>query len=204
MPDDDITHPIPDLTGYITEGQLVLSRDLHRKGVYPPIDPLPSLSRLMNAGIGEGKTRPNHRQVSEQLYTAYSAGRTRPDHRQVADQLYSLYATGCDLRRLVAIVGEAALSEEDQRYLAFAERFEREFVHQGQTNRTLAETFAQAWQLLGMLPGRELKRIKAEFIELYYPELEDEAEKFERPKSLEPALNVSERSVPRLPKSAVS
>jgi V/A-type H+-transporting ATPase subunit B len=177
MPDDDITHPIPDLTGYITEGQLVLSRDLHRKGVYPPIDPLTSLSRLMNAGIGEGKTRPNHRQVSEQLYTAYSAGRTRPDHRQVADQLYSLYATGCDLRRLVAIVGEAALSEEDQRYLAFAERFEREFIHQGKTNRSLEETFAQAWQLLGMLPVRELKRVKAEFIELYYPEPEDEAER---------------------------
>ena len=169
MPDDDITHPIPDLTGYITEGQIVLSRDLHRKGIYPPIDPLPSLSRLMNAGIGEGKTRSNHHQVAEQLYTSYSAGKTRSDHRQVADQLYTLYATGCDLRRLVAIVGEAALSEEDRRYLAFAERFEREFIHQGQTNRTLEETFAQAWDLLGLLPARELKRIKAEFIEQYYP-----------------------------------
>ncbi|MCX7670047.1 MAG: V-type ATP synthase subunit B, partial [Anaerolineae bacterium] len=94
MPDDDITHPVPDLTGYITEGQIVLSRDLHRKGIYPPIDVLPSLSRLMNAGIGEGKTR--------------------ADHRQVADQLYALYAEGCDLRRLVAIVGEAALSETDR------------------------------------------------------------------------------------------
>jgi V/A-type H+-transporting ATPase subunit B len=149
MPDDDITHPIPDLTGYITEGQIVLSRDLHRKGVYPPIDALPSLSRLMNAGIG--------------------AGKTRPDHRQVADQLYAFYAEGRDLRRLVAIVGEAALSEEDRRYLAFSEGFEGEFIHQGTANRTIQETFEQAWRLLGMLPPRELKRIKAEFIEQYYP-----------------------------------
>jgi V/A-type H+-transporting ATPase subunit B len=149
MPDDDITHPIPDLTGYITEGQIVLSRDLHRKGIYPPIDALPSLSRLMNAGIG--------------------AGKTRPDHRQVADQLYAFYAEGRDLRRLVAIVGEAALSEDDRRYLAFAEGFEGEFIHQGTANRTIQETFEQAWRLLGMLPPRELKRIKAEFIEQYYP-----------------------------------
>jgi V/A-type H+-transporting ATPase subunit B len=149
MPDDDITHPIPDLTGYITEGQIVLSRDLHRKGIYPPIDPLPSLSRLMNAGIGEGKTR--------------------PDHRQVADQLYALYAEGRDLRRLVAIIGEAALSEEDRRSLAFAERFEQEFIHQGKANRTLGETFETAWELLRILPARELKRIKIEFIERYYP-----------------------------------
>ncbi len=149
MPDDDITHPIPDLTGYITEGQIVLSRDLHRRGIYPPIDPLPSLSRLMNAGIGPGKTR--------------------PDHRQVADQLYTLYAKGRDLRRLVAIVGEAALSEEDRRYLTFADRFEREFIHQGQVNRSLEESFSQAWDILGALPPRELKRIKSEFIEQYYP-----------------------------------
>jgi V/A-type H+-transporting ATPase subunit B len=149
MPDDDITHPIPDLTGYITEGQIVLSRDLHQKGIYPPIDPLPSLSRLMNAGIGGGKTR--------------------PDHRQVADQLYTLYAEGRDLRRLVAIVGEAALSKEDQHYLTFAEHFEREFIHQGQTNRTIEQTFEKAWGLLGMLPAHELKRIKTEFIEQYYP-----------------------------------
>jgi V/A-type H+-transporting ATPase subunit B len=148
MPDDDITHPIPDLTGYITEGQIVLSRDLHRKGIYPPIDPLPSLSRLMNAGIGEGKTR--------------------ADHRQVADQLYMLYAEGCDLRRLVAIVGEAALSEADQRSLAFAERFEREFIHQGQMNLTIEETLAKAWELLRMLPRHELKRINPKFIEQYH------------------------------------
>ncbi len=151
MPDDDITHPIPDLTGYITEGQIVLSRDLHRKGIYPPIDALPCLSRLMNAGIGEGKTR--------------------SDHRQVADQLYAFYAEGCDLRRLVAIVGEAALSEEDRRYLAFADRFEQGFIHQGQANRTIEETFEQAWKLLGILPSYELKRIRAEFIERYYPDV---------------------------------
>ena len=149
MPDDDITHPIPDLTGYITEGQIVLSRDLHRKGIYPPIDPLPSLSRLMNAGIGEGKTR--------------------PDHRQVADQLYAFYAQGRDLRRLVAIVGEAALSETDRRYLSFAEKFEQLFVNQGPTNRTLEETFTHAWELLALFPPRELKRIKTEFIEKFYP-----------------------------------
>ncbi len=149
MPDDDITHPIPDLTGYITEGQIVLSRDLHRKGIYPPIDPLPSLSRLMNAGIGQGKTR--------------------PDHRQVADQLYAFYAQGRDLRRLVAIVGEAALSETDRRYLSFAEKFEQLFVNQGPTNRTLEETFTHAWELLALFPPRELKRIKTEFIEKFYP-----------------------------------
>jgi len=153
MPDDDITHPIPDLTGYITEGQIVLSRDLHRKGIYPPIDPLPSLSRLMNAGIGQGKTR--------------------PDHRQVADQLYTLYAQGRDLRRLVAIVGEAALSEEDRRYLNVAERFEQVFINQGPTNRPLEETFAQAWELLRLLPPRELKRIQTKFIERYYYDKSD-------------------------------
>ncbi len=148
MPDDDINHPIPDLTGYITEGQIVLSRDLHRKGIYPPIDALPCLSRLMNGGIG--------------------AGKTRPDHRQVADQMYALYAEGCDLRRLVAIVGEGALSPEDRGYLEFANRFEREFIHQGHANRSIEETFATAWDLLGTLPRGLLKRIKAEFIERYY------------------------------------
>jgi V/A-type H+-transporting ATPase subunit B len=124
----------------------------------------------MNAGIGPGKTR--------------------PDHRQVADQLYALYAQGRDLRRLVAIVGEAALSEEDRRYLAFAERFEQEFINQGQTNRTLEETFAQAWKLLGMLPPRELKRIKTAFIERYYPKAETETETLERPEAAKPILNL--------------
>lgn len=149
MPDDDIAHPIPDLTGYITEGQIVLSRDLQRKGIHPPIDVLPCLSRLMNAGIGEGKTR--------------------ADHRQVADQLYAFYAAGRDLRRLVAIIGEAGISAEDRRMLTFSERFEREFINQGEDSRTIEETLSQAWQLLGLLPPRELKRIKTEFIEAYYP-----------------------------------
>lgn len=148
MPDDDITHPIPDLTGYITEGQIVLSRDLHRKGIYPPVDALPCLSRLMNSGIG--------------------AGKTRDDHRQVADQIYALYAEGRDLRRLVAIVGEGALSPEDRRYLEFADRFEREFIHQERSNRSIEDTFAIAWELLGTLPRGQLKRIKGEFIERYY------------------------------------
>lgn len=152
MPDDDITHPIPDLTGYITEGQIVLSRDLHRKGIYPPIDVLPSLSRLMNAGIGKGKTR--------------------DDHRQLADQLYALYAEGCDLRRLVAIVGEAALSEEDRHYLGVAKRFEEEFIHQGPINRTLEETFKRACDLLGMLSPSELKRIGTQCVPEAFPKAE--------------------------------
>ncbi len=155
MPDDDIRHPIPDLTGYITEGQIVLSRDLHRKGIYPPIDALPCLSRLMNSGIGEGKTR--------------------ADHRQVADQLYAFYAEGCDLRRLVSIVGEGALSPEDRRYLQFANRFETEFMNQGQTNRTIEQTFDAAWRLLALLPRRDLKRIRGEFIERYYPQAAETA-----------------------------
>jgi V/A-type H+-transporting ATPase subunit B len=140
MPDDDITHPIPDLTGYITEGQIVLSRDLHRKGVYPPIDVLPSLSRQMKAGIGEGKTR--------------------ADHRAVADQLYALYAQGRDLRRLVAIIGESALSTEEQLILNFADQFEMTYVGQGiAANRTIDETLNLAWELMSPLPASLLKRI---------------------------------------------
>jgi V/A-type H+-transporting ATPase subunit B len=145
MPDDDITHPIPDLTGYITEGQIVLSRELDRRGVYPPIDVLPSLSRLMNAGIGEGKTR--------------------HDHREVADQLYAAFARGKELRRLVSIVGENALSEEDRRHLAFAEDFENGFVGQGDESRTIEETLEAAWRLLERFPPTELKRVKAETLE---------------------------------------
>ncbi len=148
MPDDDITHPIPDLTGYITEGQIVLSRDLHRKGIYPPIDVLPSLSRLMNAGIGKDKTR--------------------ADHRYIADQLYALYAEGRDLRRLVAIIGESALSPSDQRVLAFADQFEKNFISQGMTNREILSTLQSAWDLLKPLPGETLKRIPKEWIELYH------------------------------------
>jgi V/A-type H+-transporting ATPase subunit B len=147
MPDDDLTHPIPDLTGYITEGQIVLSHELHRKGIYPPIDVLPSLSRLMNAGIG--------------------AGKTREDHRNVADQLYALYAQGRDLRRLVAIIGEAALSADDRRRLAFADAFEQRFVHQAGVNRTLEETLAVAWELLSEIPVGELKRVKREYVDKY-------------------------------------
>jgi V/A-type H+-transporting ATPase subunit B len=145
MPDDDITHPIPDLTGYITEGQIVLSRELDRRNVYPPIDVLPSLSRLMNAGIGEGKTR--------------------HDHRQVADQLYAAFARGKELRRLVSIVGEQALSEEDRRYLAFADDFESNFVGQGTKGRTIEDTLETAWRLLDRFPPTELKRIKRETLE---------------------------------------
>jgi V/A-type H+/Na+-transporting ATPase subunit B len=147
MPDDDITHPVPDLTGYITEGQIVLSRELHRRGIYPPIDVLPSLSRVMNSGIGTDKTR--------------------EDHRNVADQLYALYAAGRDLRRLVAIIGEAALSPEDRRTLGFADAFESRFVHQGKVSRTLDETLAIAWELMAKIPQSQLKRIKREYIEKY-------------------------------------
>jgi V/A-type H+-transporting ATPase subunit B len=143
MPDDDITHPIPDLSGYITEGQIVLSRELHRAGISPPVDVLPSLSRLMNAGIGEGKTR--------------------RDHRQVADQLYALYAQGRDLRRLVAIIGEASLSPSDRRYLEFADAFEHRFVHQHR-RRSIAQTLDAAWDLLLMFPDEELKRIAPDLI----------------------------------------
>jgi V/A-type H+-transporting ATPase subunit B len=148
MPDDDITHPIPDLTGYITEGQIVLSRDLHRKGIYPPIDVLPSLSRLMNSGIGPQKTR--------------------SDHRNVADQLYALYAQGRDLRRLVAIIGEAALSKEDRRVLDFARHFEETFIGQGMIDRDVIQTLDLAWDLLSPLPADILKRIPRDLLERYH------------------------------------
>lgn len=143
MPDDDITHPIPDLTGYITEGQIVLSRALHRRGVDPPIDVLPSLSRLMNAGIGPGKSR--------------------PDHRALANQLYASYARGCDLRRLVAIVGDA-VSEEDRVHLDFADDFEQRFVHQAGQPRDVDATLNQGWELLERLSDSQLKRISPELL----------------------------------------
>lgn len=154
MPDDDITHPIPDLTGYITEGQIVLSRHLHRRGIYPPIDVLPCLSRLMNLGIGPGKTR--------------------EDHRNVADQLYASYAQGRDLRRLVSIIGEEALSEADRKYLKFADDFEARFVSQGDENRDIDDTMRISWELLSVLPTEELKRVKDEFIDRYMPRIEEE------------------------------
>jgi V/A-type H+-transporting ATPase subunit B len=149
MPDDDITHPVPDLTGYITEGQIVLSRDLFRRGANPPVDVLPCLSRLMNLGIGSGKTR--------------------EDHRNVADQLYASYAYGRDLRRLVAIVGEEALTDTDRIYLSFADEFEKKFITQGDEERSIEKTLDIGWMLLSVLPEEELKRIKREFIQKYHP-----------------------------------
>jgi len=148
MPGDDITHPIPDLTGYITEGQLVMDRELHRKGIYPPLNVLPSLSRLMKDGIG--------------------AGHTREDHSDVSNQLYAAYAEGKDLRALVAVVGEEALTERDRRYLDFADRFEREFINQGKDeDRSIETTLDLGWELLRTLPEAELKRIDPKFIAKY-------------------------------------
>ena len=140
MPDDDLTHPIPDLTGYITEGQVVLGRDLHRRGVFPPIDVLPSLSRLMNAGIGQGQSV--------------------PEHREWADQLYALYARGTEARLMATIVGEAGLLPADRRALTFVDRFEQTLVGQGRVRRTLAETLAAGWSLMEGFPREDLLRIK--------------------------------------------
>jgi len=148
MPSDDITHPIPDLTGYIGEGQLVMDRELHRKGIYPPINPLPSLSRLMKDSIGKGHTREDHNDVSNQIYAAYAEGR--------------------DLRALVAVVGGEALTDRDRSYLDFADRFEREFVNQGRDEeRSIETTLDLGWELLRTLPEAELKRIDPKFIEKY-------------------------------------
>ncbi len=150
MPGDDITHPIPDLSGYITEGQIVISRELHRKGIYPPINVLPSLSRLMNSGIGEG--------------------RTREDHKAVSDQMYAAYAEGKDLRGLVAIVGKDALSDRDKKLLEFADMFEDRFVRQGvDEDRDIETTLAIAWDLLAELPESLLVRVDNKFIEKYHP-----------------------------------
>ena len=151
MPGDDITHPIPDLSGYITEGQIVVSRELHMKGIYPPINVLPSLSRLMNSGIGEGKTR--------------------EDHKAVSDQLYALYAEGRDMRGLVAIVGKDALSERDQKVLEFADLFEDRFVRQSRDEDRHIEdgTLRIAWEILSELPESQLARIDNKFIEKYHP-----------------------------------
>jgi V/A-type H+-transporting ATPase subunit B len=157
MPDDDITHPIPDLTGYITEGQFVLSRELHRRGIYPPVDVLPSLSRLMKGGIGPK--------------------RTRDDHANVSDQLYSAYAEGRDLRNLVAIVGEEALTDRDKRFLEFSDRFEKEFVTQDRDeDRSIERTLEIGWRLLSILPERELKRISSDFIKKYHPSYKEVVE----------------------------
>ena len=150
MPHDDITHPIADLTGYITEGQIIVDRGLHRKGVYPPLDVSPSLSRLMREGIGKGRTREDHREVSDQLYYAYAEGRS--------------------FRDLVAVIGEEALSSRDKLYLKFADVFERRFVNQGvYENRDIDQTLDLGWELLSMLPETELKRIDPSTIKKYHP-----------------------------------
>ncbi len=148
MPEDDKTHPIPDLTGYITEGQIILSRDLYKKGLNPPIDVLPSLSRLKDKGIGNGKTR--------------------EDHADTMNQLFAAYARGKESKELSAILGEAALSDVDKLYAKFAEEFEKEYVSQGfETDRTIEETLDIGWKLLKILPVSELKRIRKEYIEKY-------------------------------------
>ncbi|MEQ8198124.1 MAG: V-type ATP synthase subunit B, partial [Clostridiaceae bacterium] len=150
MPEDDKTHPIPDLTGYITEGQIILSRELYKKGVTPPIDVLPSLSRLKDKGIGRGKTR--------------------EDHADTMNQLFSAYAQGKEAKELASILGESALSETDKKFARFAEVFEKEYVSQGfKTNRSIDETLDLGWKLLKILPITELKRIRDEYLEKYMP-----------------------------------
>ncbi|MBF1161511.1 MAG: V-type ATP synthase subunit B [[Eubacterium] sulci] len=149
MPEDDKTHPIPDLTGYITEGQIILSRDLYRKGVKPPINVLPSLSRLKDKGIGEGKTR--------------------GDHANTMNQLFAAYARGKDAKELMTILGEAALTEIDLKYATFADEFEDKYVNQGyNTDRTIEETLDIGWELLRILPRSELKRINDKWLDMYY------------------------------------
>ena len=151
MPEDDKTHPIPDLTGYITEGQIILSRELYRKGVTPPIDVLPSLSRLKDKGIGRGKTR--------------------EDHSDTMNQLFSAYARGKEAKELMVILGEAALTEIDKLYAKFADAFEKEYVSQGyDTNRSIEETLDIGWKLLRILPRSELKRIRDVYLDQYYDE----------------------------------
>jgi V/A-type H+/Na+-transporting ATPase subunit B len=150
MPDDDKTHPVPDLTGYITEGQFVISRELYRKGVFPPVDVQGSLSRLWAAGVGEGKTR--------------------ADHKNLKDQLFASYATGREVRDLAVVLGEASLDETDKAHMRFAEAFEKEFVGQGEfENRTVEESLDIGWRLLGMLPRTSLKRVKPAEVDQYLP-----------------------------------
>ena len=155
MPEDDKTHPIPDLTGYITEGQIILSRELYRKNIAPPIDVLPSLSRLKDKGIGKGKTR--------------------EDHANTMNQLFSAYARGKEAKELMAVLGEAALTEIDRLYAKFADEFERVYVSQGyDANRSIEETLSIGWDLLSILPKSELKRIRAEYIDKYWPKKDEE------------------------------
>ncbi len=155
MPEDDKTHPIPDLTGYITEGQIILSRELYRKGVTPPIDVLPSLSRLKDKGIGRGKTR--------------------EDHADTMNQLFAAYARGKEAKELAVILGDAALSDMDKLYAKFADEFESRYVSQGfETDRTIEETLSIGWELLSILPREELKRIRDEYLDRYLPGEEEE------------------------------
>lgn len=150
MPNDDITHPIPDLTGYITEGQITLDRSLYNKGIYPPINVLMSISRLMRDGIGEGKTR--------------------DDHKDLSNQLFAAYARAQEVRGLAAIIGEDSLSEVDRKYLLFAEQFERKFINQGfNENRTIEQTLDIGWEVLSVLPESELSLIRQEYIKKYHP-----------------------------------
>ena len=150
MPEDDITHPIPDLTGYITEGQIILSRELYRRGITPPIDVLPSLSRLKDKGIGEGKTR--------------------EDHADTMNQLFAAYASGKEARELAVILGDAALSDTDKAFAKFSEAFEEQYVSQGyDNNRSITDTLELGWDLLKILPRTELKRIRDEYLDKYLP-----------------------------------
>ncbi|MBS4008651.1 MAG: V-type ATP synthase subunit B [Clostridium sp.] len=150
MPEDDKTHPIPDLTGYITEGQIMLNRSLNRKGIYPPVDVLPSLSRLKDKGIGKGKTR--------------------EDHADVLNQLYAAYARGKEAKELAAILGEAALSSSDKMFARFADEFENRYIKQGENeNRSIVDTLTIGWDLLALLPRTELKRVRDEYLEKYLP-----------------------------------
>ncbi|MFR3798594.1 MAG: V-type ATP synthase subunit B, partial [Christensenellales bacterium] len=156
MPEDDKTHPIPDLTGYITEGQIILSRELFRKGIEPPIDVMPSLSRLKDKGIGEGKTRKDHAATMNQLFAAYSRGK--------------------EAKELAVILGDAALTDVDKKYAAFADAFEKEYVSQGfETNRSIEETLDIGWKLLAMLPRGELKRIRDNMLDEFLPKAEVKA-----------------------------
>jgi len=150
MPEDDKTHPVPDLTGYITEGQIILSRSLQRQGVSPPVDVLPSLSRLKDKGIGKEKTR--------------------EDHADLYNQLYAAYARGKEMQELATIMGEAALSDEDRKYMTFANRFEARYISQDyRENRTIVQTLDLGWELLSMFDNTELKRIDIKLIEKYMP-----------------------------------
>ena len=150
MPEDDKTHPIPDLTGYITEGQIILSHEMYRKGYMPPVDVLPSLSRLKDKGIGEGKTR--------------------EDHSATLNQLFAAYARGKEAKELMVVLGEAALSPIDRLYAQFADEFEARYINQGfEENRSIEETLDLGWELLSILPKSEMKRIKPEMIEKYWP-----------------------------------